>query len=251
MKVSASILIPIIILLYTDCFALDNETLWNQAAEFYDRGDYPSAIETYSQLIGRDYVSSEIYHNLGNSFFKNGQFGRAIWAYRRALMIDPDLKQARTNLEFARGMNLDRIEVREGGFITDIWDFFTGLFGYNEYLIAFAITWWILGTIAASLIYRGNFASWPYYLLIAGLIVAIFSATAAARRIKIDRLTKWGVLVEDSADIREGPGADFGRIEIGHEGLEFKILDERENSYLIELKNGLKGWMDKETVLEI
>jgi SH3-like domain-containing protein len=87
--------------------------------------------------------------------------------------------------------------------------------------------------------------------LIAGLIVAIFSVTAAARRIKVDRLTQWGVLVEGSADIREGPGEDFDRIEIGHEGLEFKILDERENSYLVELKNGLKGWIDKETVLKI
>jgi uncharacterized protein YgiM (DUF1202 family) len=87
--------------------------------------------------------------------------------------------------------------------------------------------------------------------LIAAFILAIFSATAAARRIKIDRLTTWGVLVDDSADIREGPGEDYDRIEIGHEGLEFKILNEREDSYLIELKNGLKGWIDKRAVLEI
>jgi len=251
MRTSASVLILIIIFIYPNCFAVDNETLWNQAAEFYDSGDYQAAIESYGRLIERDYINSGLYHNLGNSYFKSGQFGRAIWAYRRALMLDPDLEQARTNLEFARDMNLDRIEVREGGFITDIWNFLTSLLGFNEYLIVFSVTWWILGAMAALLIYRGNFASWPYYLLIAGLIVAIFSATAAARRIKADRLTTWGVLVEDSADIREGPGEDFERIEIGHEGLEFKILSERENSYLIELENGLKGWIDKEAVLEI
>ncbi|UCC80134.1 MAG: tetratricopeptide repeat protein [Candidatus Zixiibacteriota bacterium] len=251
MRISLFVIVLFLILTCSHCFAVDNKTLWDQAADFYDKGNYPSAISSYLRLIEKEYFSSEIYHNLGNAYFKNGQYGRAIWAYRKALTYDPDLEQARTNLEFARSMNLDRIEVREGGFIADIWDFLTGLWGYNEYLIALAIIWWVLGALAALLIYRGNFASWPYYLLIAGLIVAIFSAAAAARRIKIDRLTAWGVLVENAADIREGPGEDFERIEIGHEGLEFKILGEREDSYLIELKNGLKGWIDKEAVLKI
>ena len=251
MKIAALAFILAIASVNSNSLAADNETLWNQAAEFYDRGVYVSAIETYNQLIDRGYVNAEIYHNLGNSYFKNGQFGRAIWAYRKALMFDPDFEQARTNLEFARAMNLDKIEVREGGFIADIWDFLTSLFGYNGFLIVFTVAWWVTGALAAILIYRGNFASWPYYLLIGGLIIAIFSATAAARRIKIERLTTWGVLVESAADIREGPGEDFERIEIGHEGLEFRILNERENSYLIQLENGLKGWIDKEAVLKI
>jgi tetratricopeptide (TPR) repeat protein len=251
MRIIRFFIIPMLVVSYQICFAVDNETLWNQAAESYDNGDYSSAIEMYSRLIEKGYVNSELYYNLGNSYFKDDQYGRAIWAYREALALKPDFEQAKTNLEFARSMNLDRIEVHQGGFIADIWGFLTGIFGYNEYLIIFALTWWIIGGIAAFLIYRGNIASWPYYLLIASFIIAIFSATAAARRIKIDRLTSWGVLVENAADIREGPGEDYERIEIGHEGLEFKILNERENSYLIELKNGLKGWIDKEAVLKI
>jgi tetratricopeptide (TPR) repeat protein len=249
------ILIPLCVVIFAILspygFAVDNETLWNQAADHYDKGEYLSAVEDYGQLIEKGHVNAEIYHNLGNSYFKSGQFGRAVWAFRRALAIDPDLEQARTNLEFARGMNIDKIEFTGGGFIFDIWDSLTGLTGINGYLILFTVIWWILGTLTLLLIYRGNLASWPYYLLLAGLILAIFSATAAARRIKIDRLTSWGVLVENAADINEGPGKDFERIEVGHEGLEFKILGERENSYLIELENGLKGWIDREAVLKI
>jgi uncharacterized protein YgiM (DUF1202 family) len=88
-------------------------------------------------------------------------------------------------------------------------------------------------------------------VLIVVLLIAIFSATSAARRVSEDHLTHWGVLSQESADIREGPGADFRKVEVGHEGLEFKILGTRENSYLIELGNGLKGWVDKQAVLEI
>jgi tetratricopeptide (TPR) repeat protein len=251
MKILITVCVLVLAVLSPYGLAIDNETLWNQAAENYDNGAYQSAIDNYSRLIEKGYINAEIFHNLGNSYFKSGQYGRAIWAYRRALAIDSDLEQARTNLQFAREMNIDKIEVARGGFIFDIWDFLTGLLGYNGYLLLFTIIWWFSGTLLLIIIYRGRFASWPYYLLLAGLILAIFSATAAARRIKIDRLTSWGVLVENAADINEGPGEDFERIEIGHEGLEFKILGEREDSYLIELENGLKGWIDKDAVLKI
>lgn len=251
MRSSRLPLILLFLLIFSYARAADNKTLWNQAADQYDAGDYSSAIATYNQLIERGFVNAPIYHNLGNSYFKDGQLGMAIWAYRRALKLDPDQEQSRANLEFARKMNVDKIEANSGGFLSDIWDFLSNLLGLNGYLIAFTAAWWVLAAIAILLIYRGNFASWPYYLLIVCAIVAIFSATAAARRIKVDRLTSWGVLVNDAADIREGPGKDFKRIEIGHEGLEFKILSERENSYLIELSNGLKGWVDKEAVLKV
>ena len=231
--------------------AIDNKELWDQAADSYDAGDYSAAIDDYNQLIEKGIVNAGVYHNLGNSYFKNGKIGLAIWAYRRALKLDPNLEQSKTNLQFARNMNIDKIETRNGGFISDIWTYLSDLLGINGYLLVFTLSWWVLGGLAFLLIYRGNFASWPYYLLIVAAVIAIFSATAAARRIKIDRLTTWGVLINNAADIREGPGEDFERIEIGHEGLEFKILSERENSYLIELNNGLKGWLNKEAVLKV
>ena len=231
--------------------AADNETIWNEASEYYDEGNYSSAIANYHNLIDRGYTNSDLYYNLGNCYYKSSQIGMAIWAYRRALSINPGMEQARTNIEFARKMNLDKIETAEGGFITDIWRFLIGMFDYNEFLIIFTVTWWILAALAALLIFRGNFASWPYYLLIAAVILAIFSATAAAGRIKIDRFTTWGVLVDNAADIREGPGKEYERIEIGHEGLEFKIIGEREESYLVELENGLKGWIYKKAVMVI
>jgi tetratricopeptide (TPR) repeat protein len=241
----------IILLIFSQAGAADNRELWDQAAGCYDAGDYSSAISVYNQLIERGLINASIYHNLGNSYFKNGQMGSAIWSYRRALRLDPAFEPARTNLDFARRMNIDKIEAGNGNFISDIWDFLSKLLGLNGYLMVFTMAWWTLGALAVLLIYRGNFASWPYYLLIVSAIIGIFSAAAAARRIKIDRLTSWGVLVNEAADIREGPGKDFERIEIGHEGLEFMILSERENSYLIELSNGLKGWINKEAVLKI
>lgn len=246
------ILVALFLLLFVSIgCAVDNETLWKQAAEYYDAGEYESAIANYNIMLERNYLNSDIFHNLGNSYYKSGRIGRAIWAYRKALSIDSDMEQARINLEYARRKNIDRIELEKGGFVYDLWNFFSGILGYNGFLIVFSVVWWVLGAITALIIFRGNFASWPYYLLIACFVIAIFSITAAARRIKVDRMTTWGVIVLNAVDIREGPGADFERIEIGHEGLEFKILGERENSFLVELSNGLKGWINKDAILKI
>lgn len=237
--------------IHSAALAASTETLWREAAESYDRGDYPSAVEKYNKILERGFSSSELYYNLGNCYFKSGELGASIWAYRRALKLDPDMEQARSNLNYARAFNADEIEGKESGFILDIWDFLTGFFTSNGYLIVFAVAWWITGMIIAFMIIKPGKMSWTYYLLIVSAVVAIFSAAATVRRVKLDRLTTWGVLTEQAAHIREGPGPDFQKIETGHDGLEFKILGEREDSYLIELENSLKGWVAKEAVLII
>jgi len=240
-----------VFLLLVHSEAADNKELWDSAAASYDAGEYPGAVEQYSKLIEKGFVSPELYYNLGNSYYKSGGLGPAIWAYRRALKLDPGMEQARTNLEYVREFNLDKIEVQRGGFILDIWNFFTGLTTVDGFILIFSVGWWCLAIILVRMILKPIAALWPHYLLILSLVVAIFTGAAAVTRVRQDRLARWGVLVTPSADIREGPGDEFEKIEIGHEGLEFKILSEREKNYLIELKNGLRGWVAAETVLEI
>ncbi len=251
MKRFGVLLLSILPVVQATALAAANETLWQEAGESYDRRDYSTAVEKYNRILERGFSSSELYHNLGNSYFKFGKLGASIWAYRRALELDPNMEQARSNLQYVRSFNADKIEGKGGGFILDIWDFLTGFLTSNGYLIVFAAAWWITGLVAAFMIIKPGTTSLAYYLLIVSAIVAIFAVAATVRRVKLDRLTTWGVLTAQAAHIREGPGTDFQKIEIGHQGLEFKILDEREGSYLIELENNLKGWIEKEAVLII
>jgi tetratricopeptide (TPR) repeat protein len=251
MRPAALILTFLLMPGWTTVSALDNEGLWKEAADSYDNGDYEAAAERYNKIAERGFVSAELYYNLGNSYFKAGQLAESIRAYRRALRLEPDFEKAKSNLSYVRALNVDQIEGGKGGFILDIWEFLSGLLAANGYLAILAVAWWIAGTLTIFMILWPDRIPAVHYLLILCLIVAIFSGASAVNRIKEDRLTTWGVISARAADIREGPGSDFERIEIGHEGLEFKILGERENSYLIELGNGLKGWLDKKAALVI
>lgn len=245
------ILTAILSLLPAYAAAKDEESIWEAAAASYDSGSYASAVESYNKLLERGFVSPDLYYNLGNAYFKNGNLGASIWAYRRALKIDPGMEQAKINLQYVRGFNIDKIVTRGEGFITDIWNAVTGLASSNVYLVCFSTAWWLFCLAAAYVILRPRAVAWPQYLLIVCLTVAIFTGAASATRIKKDQLTRWGVLAVPSAEIREGPTADFDKLEIGHEGLEFEIIGQREGSFLIKLENGLKGWLSEKAVLEI
>ena len=241
----------VLVLASNSAYAFDSQALWKEAAEFYDQGNYKAAIEDYGRLLDRGMESPALYYNLGNSYFKSGDLGHAIWGFRRAILLDPGFKPAKANLDYVRTFNTDQIAVKRRGFILDIWDFLSGMLSANGYLVLTALAWWIAAALIVYQVIRMNGATWPYYLLIVPLVIIIFSAGSAGRRIHEDRLTRWGVLGIETADIREGPGGEFNRVEVAHEGLEFKILGSRENSYLIQLGNGLTGWVDKEAVLEI
>jgi len=68
----------------------------------YEEGKYNEAATAYAKLLQTGQTSAALYFNLGNAFFKSGQMGRAVAAYRLAGPThsrDPDV---RANLQFAR-----------------------------------------------------------------------------------------------------------------------------------------------------
>ena len=72
------------------------------ANKLYEEGKFAQAAAAYEQLIQSGRVSAPLYFNLGNAWFKSGQMGRAITAYRRAEQLAPRDPDVRANLQFAR-----------------------------------------------------------------------------------------------------------------------------------------------------
>jgi hypothetical protein len=75
--------------------------LFDQARGAYDAGALDEAVNTYRDLLERGYISSALFFNLGNAYFKGGFLGAAILNYRRALYLAPRDPDVLKNLEFA------------------------------------------------------------------------------------------------------------------------------------------------------
>src|SRR5882672_4518429 len=75
--------------------------IYHDANIAYQKLDYEKSIRLYEELIKAKYVSIEVYYNLGNAYFKAGNFAKAIINYERALKMDPDDEDVNFNLKIA------------------------------------------------------------------------------------------------------------------------------------------------------
>ncbi len=231
--------------------ALGDDILWAQANKAYDEGDYTGAVDGYLKLLEKGKRTPEVYHNLGNAYFKSDKLGLAIAAYRHAINIDPSFNPARENLEYARQFTVDKVEEKPRGFLLNIWFGLSGLFSpQGHFIFSMVVFWLIIGILSLYILRFGRREIHTYLLILLG-IVFILESVVTYSVIDREQNTKWGVMTATSAELREGPGEDFGKIFTGHEGLEFKILSQRQGYYLVELRNGLKGWMRSSLLTEI
>jgi tetratricopeptide (TPR) repeat protein len=81
------------------------EETFQQANEAYSRGDYTSAAADYEQIIEIYGYSPGVLFNLANSYAQDGQIGRAVLNYERALRLNPSDPDIIGNLELVEKEN--------------------------------------------------------------------------------------------------------------------------------------------------
>lgn len=91
--------------------AQTKEALFEQGNEWYRTDQFEKAIVCYEQIEAMGFGSSELYFNLGNAYYKQSKIAPSIYNYERALKWNPQNKEAASNLEFAKRMAIDNIEV--------------------------------------------------------------------------------------------------------------------------------------------
>lgn len=84
------------------------QTSFDEANSAYADGRYVEAAELYQSIIDEQ-PCAQVYYNLGNAQFKQGELAQAILAYERALRLDPNNKDAQYNLAFAQSRITDNI----------------------------------------------------------------------------------------------------------------------------------------------
>jgi tetratricopeptide (TPR) repeat protein len=73
-----------------------------EANKAYEAGEWHKAIRSYENLVSHFGLSPSLCYNLANSYARNGQTGKAVLEYERALLLAPGDGDIRTNLEQLR-----------------------------------------------------------------------------------------------------------------------------------------------------
>lgn len=222
---------------------------WKRGNEAHLRGDYAGAVAAYEQLDKQQAVSADLYYNLGVTYFRQNQLGRAIWAFERALVVSPDDEDARFNLAQARKLAGQRAHDKlDGAESEPLWARIVTYFGPSTEVWLFCGLY--LGCFVL-LFVRRSMAHDSRLAVTTGAVIlgvgALLAGLLLLGRIQLDRIPM-GIVLPDKVAVKEGADNNFRTSFTLHGGLRVRVLEREHDWVRIRLANGLEGFVRAEAV---
>lgn len=211
----------------------------------FQNGDYAAAERCYRRILDLGTDSSTVCYNLGNACFKQKRLGEAIYYWEKARRIFPGDPEISQNLRVANGLIVDRIEVPEDALPVRLAASAVHLFTVaQESRIVLALYLLINVFVGIYLLARmPRLAFWALTAsLTAGLLMLLFAASLTWK-VYQEGHDRDGVIVQQKADVRSGPGVENITVVTVHEGVIVHVRSETNGWFQISLPNGWNGWL--------
>jgi tetratricopeptide (TPR) repeat protein len=219
-----------------------------RANQHYEAGEFAEAAGIYTAIVEAGVNNSDLYYNLANAYFKQGELGWAIVNYRRAQLLSPRDGDIAANLATARLQTVDKLEDETGlGNLVQVAEEWLTL---NEAAVLALVLWVLICYFAVLAIFlpqQRRIFGWIMAVLGVFLVVGVFSI---ANRLYTEWRNPSAVIVAQEVKITSGPGdAEQYLVEFNlHSGAEVHILESRSGWQRIMLPGDLQGWAPAEAV---
>jgi len=217
--------------------SISADAQFDAANRLYAQSKFVEAATAYGKLIDADTVSPALYFNLGNAFFKAGQIGHAIAAYRQAEEMSPRDPDVRANLQFARnlvpGPKLGANRMRR----------WLGKLSTTEWVgLSTAAVWVTLGLLmACSLkpVLKPTLRSWLWLAI--GTTAAVIACTLLA--LAANASHKIAIVAVSEVPVRNGPFDESPAAFTAHDGAELRVLDHKDDWLQVTDGTTRVGWL--------
>src|SRR6266508_5112773 len=136
-----------------------------KANQEYAQGHFKEAISGYETLVRTGQWSANVFYDLGNAYFRTGDFGRAILNYERALVLEPHHPEATANLQIARD-EAHALELQPGRL-----ERYLEFASVNQYTVTAAVAFWIATFCLVALIFARRRSATMITLVLVMLLV--------------------------------------------------------------------------------
>ena len=227
----------------------DPSHIFLAANQAYKEGRYDQAAALYENLLALEIINGSLCYNLGNSYLKAGKIGKALVNYRRAELFMPRNEDLQANIQYALQQTIDKIEGRDPYSYVKSFCFWYSRLTSKELIVIFLIANIGLWGIALVQLFKKQQYLWlVLYVFIASAI--LFGASAAIKLYSFYYMPG-GVVIAREITVRSGGSINDTALFGLHEGAEFDWLDESDGWIKIQLRDGKKGWVQKETVEKV
>jgi len=247
------VLIGLLFLIAKLSLAEGIDTLFYKANAAYSNEMYSNAITLYQQIIDEGFESSELYYNLGNAYFKSGDYPSAILNYEKAKKLDPNNEDIIVNLNIANTKIVDKIEPVPELFFRKWWRSVYNLFSADMWakvsIGGFILFFVLLAFYLLSKLMK--IRKLAFYIGLVVLAMTIFTFIIAYQKYNVVSKQKEAIVFTPTITVKSSPNPNSVDLFVIHEGSKVQILEKVGEWYEIKIANGSVGWLPAQSLKRI
>jgi tetratricopeptide (TPR) repeat protein len=218
---------------------------FTQANQEYAQSHFKEAIVGYETLVRAGRWNANLFYDLGNAYFRTGDFGRAILNYERALALDGHHPEATANLQIARDES-HALELEPGRL--ERYLYFVSI---NQYSIVAAAAFWLGVFGIVVLIFARRRSAVLIGLSIACLLMCAFSGWAAYTLELGSKGQTLAIVTGKDVQARLATADTANSVLALPPGSEIQILSTRGDWVYAALPNDLRGWIQTKNAEQV
>lgn len=252
MKSKKNTIVPVLILLLAlSPLSLKAEqvdypdSLWNAGVAAYQAEQWYEAADAWESVASLGLSSPELFYNIGNAYFRQENYSRAILNYERAQRLDPSNKDIQHNLSFANEFIQDKIESVPEVFFEAWGRKICWALPSNTWSVLFFIFLAVALALAVTfLMGAGRLKKISFYSSIVMLLIALLCVDFAQWQRSDSIKNTSAIIMRAVSSVKSSPSSSSSKdLFILHEGTKVKVIDTVGEWSNIELSDGRQGWM--------
>jgi tetratricopeptide (TPR) repeat protein len=237
MKIPISLIAFLFCALVTPSVLAQGDAEFAKANEAFAQGHLKDAISHYEALIRGGQWSANVFYDLGNAYFRTGDFGRAILNYERALTLERHHPEATANLQIA----CDEAHALE---LQPSWpERYLQFASINQYSITAAVAFWIAAFCLVALVFARRRSATMITLVFVMLLLFAGATFAIWRLERGSRGPGLAIVTGNDVQARLATADTANSVLALPPGSEIKVLSTRGDWIYAALPNNLRGWI--------
>jgi tetratricopeptide (TPR) repeat protein len=235
----------LLLMITSAAIAQSTEELFKTANDLYKNDMLEEAVEVYQKIESQGMVSSELFYNLGNTYYKLNKVGPSIYYYEKALKLNPLNEDVKNNLVFAKRLALDNIEELPKTVFQKINKNFLQKLSYNQWAIVVIVFSFLVCIFFLFFYFAHSPSKKRFYFITSTLsfIFLIFSLLITYNQYSFTQNNKVAIVFAEETEVRNAPTLNSEEVFTLHEGTKVIVLDTIDDWKKIKIADGKIGWI--------